>query len=169
MEKGKKIYEGKAKIIYETNDPDSVIQYFKDDATAFNAAKKGTVEEKGIMNNKISSKVFEFLQAEGIPTHFIEQLSEREMLIKRVEIVPVEVMAAWKPVFAYKWWWLLETVFEWKTWEFFKEKDWSDFVEKFELFHSKNKSWFYTKHNCINQAKKFDKEIFIKNIEKLVK
>lgn len=92
MQKGKKLYEGKAKIIYATDNPDEVIQYFKDDATAFNAAKKGTVEEKGVMNNKISSKVFEFLKAEGIPTHFIEQLSDREMLIKKVEIVPVEVI-----------------------------------------------------------------------------
>jgi phosphoribosylaminoimidazole-succinocarboxamide synthase len=92
MEKGKKIYEGKAKILYETNDPDLVIQYFKDDATAFNAKKKGTVQEKGVMNNKISSKIFEFLQAEGIPTHFEKRLSDREMLVKRVEIVQVEVI-----------------------------------------------------------------------------
>lgn len=92
MEKGKKIYEGKAKILYETNDPDQLIQYFKDDATAFNAKKKGTVQEKGVMNNKISSKVFEFLQTEGIPTHFVRRLNDREMLVKRVEIVQVEVI-----------------------------------------------------------------------------
>lgn len=92
MEKGKNIYEGKAKILYETDNPDLVIQYFKDDATAFNAAKKGTVDEKGIMNNQISTKVFEFLQAEGIPTHFVESLNEREMLVKKVEIVLVEVI-----------------------------------------------------------------------------
>jgi phosphoribosylaminoimidazole-succinocarboxamide synthase len=61
MEKGARLYEGKAKILYATSDPDLVIQYFKDDATAFNAAKKGTVQEKGIMNNKISSRIFEFL------------------------------------------------------------------------------------------------------------
>lgn len=92
MEKKDKIYEGKAKIVYTTDNPDLVIQYFKDDATAFNAAKKGTVENKGIMNNRISTKVFEFLQKEGIPTHFEQQLSDREMLIKKVEIVPVEVI-----------------------------------------------------------------------------
>jgi len=92
MNKGEKIYEGKAKILYTTDDPDLVIQYFKDDATAFNAAKKGTVAEKGIMNNKISTKIFQFLEAEGIPTHHEKTLSDREMLIKKVSIVPVEVI-----------------------------------------------------------------------------
>ena len=92
MKKLEKIYEGKAKIVYTTENPEFVIQYFKDDATAFNAAKKGTVENKGIMNNKISSKIFEFLQSEGVSTHFEKQLSDREMLIKRVEIVPIEVI-----------------------------------------------------------------------------
>lgn len=92
IEKKGKFYEGKAKILYATNDPDLVIQYFKDDATAFNAAKKGTIDQKGIINNKISTKVFEFLAAEGIETHFEKQLSDREMLVKRVEIVPVEVI-----------------------------------------------------------------------------
>jgi len=92
MEKRDQIYEGKAKIVYNTDDPDLVIQYFKDDATAFNAAKKGTVPNKGIINNKISTRVFEFLGNEGIPTHFEKQLSDREMLIKKVEIVPVEVI-----------------------------------------------------------------------------
>src|SRR3990167_7465615 len=67
MEKRKAIYEGKAKILYETDDPDLLIQYFKDDATAFNAQKKGTIHSKGIMNNKISTKIFEFLASEGIP------------------------------------------------------------------------------------------------------
>jgi len=92
MEKRDQIYEGKAKIVYNTDDPDLVIQYFKDDATAFNAAKKGTVTNKGIINNKISTKMFEFLANEGIPTHFEKQLSDREMLIKKVKIVPVEVI-----------------------------------------------------------------------------
>jgi len=92
MEKKDKIYEGKAKIVYSTDDPNLVIQYFKDDATAFNAAKKGTVVNKGIMNNKISAKIFEFLISEGIPTHFEKRLSDREMLVKKVEIVPVEVI-----------------------------------------------------------------------------
>jgi len=92
MEKGKKIYEGKAKILYETINPDLLIQYFKDDATAFNAAKKGTVDKKGIMNNNITTKIFEFLEEQGIPTHFEKNLSEREMLVKKVEIVLVEVI-----------------------------------------------------------------------------
>lgn len=92
MNKGNKIYEGKAKILYETDNPKELIQYFKDDATAFNAAKKGTVNQKGVMNNKISTKIFEFLSSEGIPTHFIKHLNDREMLVKRVEIVQVEVI-----------------------------------------------------------------------------
>ena len=92
MEKGEKIYEGKAKILYKTDNPDQLIQYFKDDATAFNAAKKGTVAEKGVMNNKISTKIFEFLESQGLPTHFVEHLNDREMLVKKVEIVLVEVI-----------------------------------------------------------------------------
>ena len=92
MKKGKQLYEGKAKIIYATEDPDLIIQYFKDDATAFNAAKKGTIAEKGVMNNKISTKVFEFLASRGIPTHFEKNLSDREMLVKKVDIVPIEVI-----------------------------------------------------------------------------
>lgn len=92
MKKGKQLYEGKAKIIYATENPDLIIQYFKDDATAFNAAKKGTIAEKGVMNNKISTKIFEFLASQGIPTHFEKNLSDREMLVKKVEIVPVEVI-----------------------------------------------------------------------------
>ncbi|OGX08040.1 MAG: phosphoribosylaminoimidazolesuccinocarboxamide synthase [Omnitrophica WOR_2 bacterium GWA2_37_7] len=92
MEKRDKIYEGKAKILYKTDDPDRLIQYFKDDATAFNAAKRGTVIDKGVMNNKISTKIFEFLESEGIATHFEKMLSDRDMLIKKVSIVPVEVV-----------------------------------------------------------------------------
>lgn len=92
MNKGKQLYEGKAKILYETDNPDYLIQYFKDDATAFNAAKRGTVHEKGIMNNKISAKIFDFLKGQGVPTHFEKLLSDREQLIKRVEIVPLEVI-----------------------------------------------------------------------------
>ena len=92
MEKREKIYEGKAKILYTTDDADKLIQYFKDDATAFNAAKKGTVVDKGVMNNKISTKIFEFLESEGIVTHFEKMLSDRDMLIKKVSIVPVEVI-----------------------------------------------------------------------------
>ncbi|MBF0483832.1 MAG: phosphoribosylaminoimidazolesuccinocarboxamide synthase [Candidatus Omnitrophica bacterium] len=92
MEKRNRIYEGKAKIVYLTDDPDLVIQYFKDDATAFNAAKRGTVAEKGIANNRISSKMFEYLESNGVNTHFVKRLSDREMLIKKVAIVPLEVI-----------------------------------------------------------------------------
>ena len=92
MEKRKQIYAGKAKVLFETDSPDLLIQYFKDDATAFNAAKKGTINQKGIINNKISAKIFEYLQSNGIPTHFEKILSDREQLIKRVKIVPVEVI-----------------------------------------------------------------------------
>lgn len=92
VQKGNKLYEGKAKVIYATERPDRIIQYFKDDATAFNAAKKGTIADKGVMNNQISSKIFEFLSAEGIPTHFEQRLNDREMLVRKVEIVPIEVV-----------------------------------------------------------------------------
>jgi len=92
MKKVKQIYEGKAKILYETDSPDYLIQYFKDDATAFNAAKKGTIQDKGIMNNKISAKIFEYLEKNGIPTHYEKVLNDREMLVKRVEILPLEVI-----------------------------------------------------------------------------
>ena len=92
MEKGEKLYEGKAKILYSTSDPDLVIQYFKDDATAFNAQKKGTVADKGVFNNKISTKMFEFLGSQGIKTHFVESLNDREMLCKSCEIVLIEVI-----------------------------------------------------------------------------
>ena len=90
--KGTMLYEGKAKKIFETVDPDRVIQYFKDDATAFNAQKKGTIVEKGVVNNKVSEKLFRLLEAGGVPTHFIERLNDREMLTKKVRIVPIEVV-----------------------------------------------------------------------------
>ena len=93
MEKREKLYEGKAKIIHATDDPDLIIQYFKDDATAFNAEKKGSIESKGIMNNKISEVLFKYLEEKGIPTHFVERLSDREMLNKKLDIVLVEVVA----------------------------------------------------------------------------
>lgn len=91
MQKLEKIYEGKAKILYTTKRPHLVIQYFKDDATAFDATKRGTITEKGIYNNKISAKLFELLKESGIPTHFVRLLSDREMLVRKVEIIPVEV------------------------------------------------------------------------------
>jgi phosphoribosylaminoimidazole-succinocarboxamide synthase len=92
MEKRDKIYEGKAKILYTTDDPDMVIQYFKDDATAFNAAKKGSIDQKGVINNKISTKIFEMLESRGIKTHYVKTLNDREMLVKKVTIVPLEVI-----------------------------------------------------------------------------
>ncbi len=92
MQKLQSIYEGKAKILYTTEDDGLLIQYFKDDATAFNAQKKGTIHEKGVMNNRIAAKIFEYLSAQGIPTHFVKTLSDREMLVKKVSIVPIEVI-----------------------------------------------------------------------------
>ncbi|MEW6379885.1 MAG: phosphoribosylaminoimidazolesuccinocarboxamide synthase [bacterium] len=92
MEKREKIYEGKAKILYTTEDPNLIIQYFKDDATAFNAQKKGIIVEKGIYNNRISSHIFELLARQGIASHFVQWLSDREMLVKRVKIIQVEVV-----------------------------------------------------------------------------
>ncbi|MBU4311239.1 MAG: phosphoribosylaminoimidazolesuccinocarboxamide synthase [Candidatus Omnitrophica bacterium] len=91
MKKGKKIYEGKAKILFDTDKPDLVIQEFKDDATAFDATKRGTIEQKGVMNNEISCALFRLLESKGIPTHFVKKLSEREMLVKKLDIVMVEV------------------------------------------------------------------------------
>ncbi len=92
MEKGEMLYEGKAKKIFLTEKADEVIQYFKDDATAFNAEKRGTILEKGIVNNKISTRLFKELADAGIPSHFIQQLSEREMLARRVNIILIEVV-----------------------------------------------------------------------------
>ncbi len=92
MTKGDMLYEGKAKKIYLTEKEDEVIQYFKDDATAFNAQKRGTILEKGVVNNTISAKLFQFLAEAGTPSHFIQQINDREMLTRRVKIIPVEVV-----------------------------------------------------------------------------
>jgi len=92
MEKGDLLYEGKAKKIFLTEKEDEVIQYFKDDATAFNAEKRGTILEKGIVNNKISTRLFQELGDAGIPSHFIQQINDREMLARRVNIILVEVV-----------------------------------------------------------------------------
>ena len=92
MTSGTLIYEGKAKKIFTTGHPDEVLQYFKDDATAFNAQKRGTIVEKGIINNKVSERLFRLLEQSGVPTHFVERKSDREMLTKKVAIVPVEVV-----------------------------------------------------------------------------
>ena len=91
MQKLEKLYEGKAKILYATKRPNLLIQYFKDDATAFDATKRGTIAEKGIVNNKISAQLFELLEKAGIPTHFVRLIDERTMVVRKVEIVPVEV------------------------------------------------------------------------------
>lgn len=87
-----KLYEGKAKIIYKTESPEVLLTYFKDDATAFNAQKKGQIQGKGEINCKISSVLFQRLESLGISTHFIEQKTSREMLVKAVTIIPVEVV-----------------------------------------------------------------------------
>ena len=92
MNKGNMLYEGKAKKIFLTEKDDELIQYFKDDATAFNAEKRGTILEKGIVNNAISAKLFQHLADAGIPSHFIQQINDREMLTRRVKIIPVEVV-----------------------------------------------------------------------------
>ncbi len=92
MEKLEMMYEGKAKKIYATDKEDEVIVYYKDDATAFNGEKKGQIEDKGVLNNAITSMIFEMLNENGIKTHFIKKLNEREQLCKKVEIVPLEVI-----------------------------------------------------------------------------
>lgn len=88
----KMLYEGKAKRIFESENENEVIVYYKDDATAFNGEKKGTIEDKGIMNNEITSILFPYLEQHGIRTHFIRPLSEREQLVRKVSIIPLEVI-----------------------------------------------------------------------------
>ncbi len=92
MSRRRQIYEGKAKILYEGPEPGTIIQYFKDDATAFNAEKRGTINGKGVINNRISEHVFTRLALIGIPTHFIRRLNMREQLVRQVEIIPLEVV-----------------------------------------------------------------------------
>ena len=92
MEKLEMLYEGKAKQIYRTNKEDEVIVYYKDDATAFNGEKKDQINNKGILNNAITSMIFEMLNENGIKTHFVKKLNDREQLCKKVEIVPLEVI-----------------------------------------------------------------------------
>lgn len=92
MEKREKMYEGKAKIIYATDNPDLVWLEYKDSATAFNGLKKGTIEDKGIYNVRISAVLFEYLEKLGVPTHHHEMISDREMVAKKLEIIPVEVV-----------------------------------------------------------------------------
>jgi phosphoribosylaminoimidazole-succinocarboxamide synthase len=92
MEKKEMMYEGKAKKIYKTEDENFVVVYYKDDATAFNGEKKGQIEEKGVMNNSITAMLFEILENQGVKTHFIKKLNDREQLCKKVEIIPLEVI-----------------------------------------------------------------------------
>ncbi len=92
MSRRKLIYEGKAKILYEGPDPNTVIQYFKDDATAFNAQKKAVIAGKGVLNNRISAHLMTKLESIGIPTHFIRSINMREQLVRRVEIIPIELV-----------------------------------------------------------------------------
>ncbi len=92
MQKLEQLYEGKAKKVYATDDPNLVIVEYKDDATAFNGAKKGTITGKGVINNQMTNRFMAKLEKAGIPTHFVEELSERETLVKKVSIVPLEVI-----------------------------------------------------------------------------
>lgn len=92
MKKLEQLYEGKAKKVFLTDDADRLIVDYKDDATAFNGEKKGTIMGKGVVNNRMTNKVFQMLEKEGVPTHYIEELSDRETLVKKVEIVPLEVI-----------------------------------------------------------------------------
>lgn len=92
MTKGKQLYEGKAKKIFETDKPEILLVSYKDDATAFNGIKKGTILGKGIINNKVTNYMMRLLEKAGIPTHYIEEISERETLVKKVSIIPLEVI-----------------------------------------------------------------------------
>ena len=91
-EKGPMLYEGKAKKVFASDNPDQVIIHYKDDATAFNAQKKGIISDKGVLNNEITSLIFEYLHANGIETHFVEKINDREQLCKKVDIIPLEVI-----------------------------------------------------------------------------
>ncbi|GAB5603372.1 phosphoribosylaminoimidazolesuccinocarboxamide synthase [Thermus sp. FJN-A] len=86
-----KLYEGKAKVLYPAG-PDTLRVYFKDEATAFNAQKRGVIPGKGVVNNKVSAALFRYLEGHGVRTHFLEEISDREMLVRRVEILPLEVI-----------------------------------------------------------------------------
>ena len=92
IEKKEQLYEGKAKKVFATNDPNLVIVSYKDDATAFNGVQRGTIVGKGVVNNRMSNYLMEKLEKEGIPTHYVEELSDRETLVKKVKIVPLEVI-----------------------------------------------------------------------------
>lgn len=92
MKKCEMLYEGKAKKVYTTEDPELYIVDYKDDATAFNGLKKGTISGKGVINNRVTNHLMKMLESKGIPTHFVEELSDRETVVKKVTIVPLEVI-----------------------------------------------------------------------------
>ena len=92
LQKKEQLYEGKAKKVFATEDPDYVIVDYKDDATAFNGEKRGTIRGKGVVNNRMTNYMFRLLEKEGVPTHFVEELNDRETVVKKVEIVPLEVI-----------------------------------------------------------------------------
>ena len=92
MKKMEQLYEGKAKKVFATDDPNLVIVDYKDDATAFNGQKKGTIHDKGIINNRVTNHLMKMLETKGIPTHFVEEISDRETVVKRVKIIPLEVI-----------------------------------------------------------------------------
>ncbi len=92
MEKLQQLYEGKAKKVFATDDPEKLIVEYKDDATAFNGLKKGTIKGKGVINNQMSNRLMAYLEKQGVPTHFVEEINERETIVKKVSIVPLEVI-----------------------------------------------------------------------------
>ena len=92
MKKLEQLYEGKAKKVFKTEDPQLLIVDYKDDATAFNGLKKGTISGKGVINNQMSNRLMQYLEKQGVPTHFVQELSQRETLVKKVSIVPLEVI-----------------------------------------------------------------------------
>src|SRR5262249_564328 len=92
MDKGEMLYEGKAKQVYATDDPEQVIVVYKDDATAFNGAKRGAITGKGALNNRMTAIFFQLVERKGVRTHFIEALSDREQLVRKVKIIPIEVV-----------------------------------------------------------------------------
>jgi len=107
MSRRRRIYEGKAKVLFEGPEPGTLVQYFKDDATAFNNQKKGTIIGKGVLNNRISEYLMTRLGEAGIPTHFVRRLNMREQLVREVEIIPLQIVIRniaadrWRPVSAW--------------------------------------------------------------------
>ena len=92
MEKLQQLYEGKAKKVFATDDPEKLIVEYKDDATAFNGLKKGTIQGKGVINNQMSNRLMAYLEKQGVPTHYVQEINERETIVKKVSIVPLEVI-----------------------------------------------------------------------------